>query len=223
MTKLSKISTVIFDIGGTLIHINSKVFEQYIRKHDPTYSISVNFRKIDIEAKKKITTDNKKFVEDYFGEILDKISVDQEIKKKVLSELSPLAYSSSKEIWNDLDPFAVDTLNYLSKKYKLGIISNNVGDAETMLQTAGIYKFFDKIVDSKIYGTRKPDPRIFLHAAEELKTSPKTCVYVGDVFDWDAVGALNSGMTPILVYAPKSAFRFSVITIENLSGLKNLL
>jgi FMN phosphatase YigB (HAD superfamily) len=37
------------------------------------------------------------------------------------------------------------------------------------------------ILISELEGIRKPDPAIFIKAADQLKVSPKYCAYVGDL------------------------------------------
>jgi len=45
----------------------------------------------------------------------------------------------------------------------------------------------------------KPNPRGFEVAAAKMGLIPEQVVYVGDREDVDAVGALNAGMTPIIL------------------------
>jgi putative hydrolase of the HAD superfamily len=53
---------------------------------------------------------------------------------------------------------------------------------------------FECIVLSEELGIRKPDPAIFWHAAELLDVAPGDCLYIGDSYDNDVVGAKRSGM-----------------------------
>lgn len=65
--------------------------------------------------------------------------------------------------------------------FKLGIITNGFGDFQSSnIEALGIRKYFEVILISEIEGIRKPDPAIFLRAAERMGVQPQACVYVGD-------------------------------------------
>jgi putative hydrolase of the HAD superfamily len=84
------------------------------------------------------------------------------------------------------------------KKYKLGMISNGYGDFQTRnIQALGIEKYFDVILISELEGIRKPDPAIFIKAADQLKVLPEYCVYVGDHPTNDVIASRNVGMRGI--------------------------
>lgn len=88
--------------------------------------------------------------------------------------------------------FVIETL---SKNFKLGVISNGVPDVQYQkLETLGIRQFFDCIILSEEIGIRKPDPRIFWKATELLKIEQNVCLYVGNSFKDDVIGAKNAGM-----------------------------
>lgn len=74
---------------------------------------------------------------------------------------------------------------------KIGIISNVIsrGMVPYTLQRYGISKYFHPIVLSSVYGRRKPDPAIFLHAARLAGVSPSDCVHIGDKISRDVLGA----------------------------------
>lgn len=54
-----------------------------------------------------------------------------------------------------------------------------------------------QLVSSQAAGWRKPDPRIFLHAAQLLKLDPGECMYVGDHPINDVRGAESAGMKAV--------------------------
>jgi len=79
--------------------------------------------------------------------------------------------------------------------FKLGIISNVMsrGCVEFNLSRYGLLEFFDVLISSSAYGRRKPDPRIFLYAAQEIGSPPEWCVHVGDKTSRDILGAVRAG------------------------------
>ena len=99
-------------------------------------------------------------------------------------------------------------LSRLSRRYRLGIVSNFYGNLATVCHNAGIHPFFSVIVDSARVGCSKPDPRIFQSALDELALAPADVVFVGDSLPRDMAGARAIGMRHIWLVgdmAPASA------------------
>jgi putative hydrolase of the HAD superfamily len=90
---------------------------------------------------------------------------------------------------------AVALVETLAPRFQLGIVSNSLPDVQYQkLETLGIRRFFDCIVLSEEFGIRKPDPAIFWHATELLGREPGECLYVGDSYTADVVGAKGAGL-----------------------------
>lgn len=67
------------------------------------------------------------------------------------------------------------------------------------MRALGIKKYFDVRVISGDYGYRKPDPRLFTMAAEQLEVAPHETIYVGNDMYRDIYGAQQAGMKTIFV------------------------
>jgi len=80
--------------------------------------------------------------------------------------------------------------------FALGIVSNVMSRncVEVNLERYGLLEYFDVVVASAVYGRRKPDPRIFLHAAEKIGSPPERCAHVGDKISRDILGARRAGL-----------------------------
>ncbi len=90
---------------------------------------------------------------------------------------------------------ATIVLRNLAKKFQLGVISNGSRDVQYQkLKTLGIKDLFRCIVLSEEVGIRKPDPRIFWKATTSLDREPEECLYVGDSYGTDILGAKKVGM-----------------------------
>jgi putative hydrolase of the HAD superfamily len=90
---------------------------------------------------------------------------------------------------------AVSIVRQLADTYPLGVVSNGLPDVQyTKLATLGIRELFACVVLSEELKIAKPDPRIFLHAAGLLGVAPDDCLYVGDSYESDVVGAKRAGM-----------------------------
>jgi len=90
---------------------------------------------------------------------------------------------------------ALSLIPTLAEQYDLGIITNGFRDVQhRKIETLGIACYFRCIVLPDDAGAQKPDPRIFRHAASSLRVNPASCLYVGDLYLHDIVGAKRAGM-----------------------------
>ncbi len=81
----------------------------------------------------------------------------------------------------------------------LGVISDADDDyLKRVLKALGIHEFFDSITSSEEAGVCKPNPKIF-ETAMEKAGMPENAYYVGDSERRDIEGAVNVGMTAVLV------------------------
>ena len=98
-------------------------------------------------------------------------------------------------------PKTTDILIYLkSKGYKLGVISNGLTIKQwEKLIRLNLHHFFDEIITSEEVGIEKPHPHIFEEALEKMNCKAEKSIMVGDKYEIDILGAINAGMSAILV------------------------
>ena len=92
---------------------------------------------------------------------------------------------------DEILPGINDLLDYLDAnniKYALGSASKN---APLILEKVGLYKRFTAIVDGNDVSKAKPDPEVFLIAAQKLNMTPENCIVVEDAIA--GVEAANAG------------------------------
>ena len=94
-------------------------------------------------------------------------------------------------------PRALETLRGLG--LRLAVVSNSNGSVARLLESLGLTRWLDAVVDSGVVGFEKPDPRIFHHAAAALGVEPADAVHVGDLYSVDVVGARAAGVRAILL------------------------
>lgn len=100
-------------------------------------------------------------------------------------------------------PFTVETLTRLREGgYALGLISNWDASCREVLRRNGLDKLLDPIVVSWEAGVEKPDRRIFEHALSLCGEAPEECLYVGDNYYDDGVGAASVGMECCILNPP---------------------
>jgi HAD superfamily hydrolase (TIGR01509 family) len=100
----------------------------------------------------------------------------------------------------ELYPCVERTLESLSRRYRLAVISNTMSDnPRVFLSRTGLIRYFDLVVCSRDLGVRKPNPKIFKYVLERLGVEAHEAVHVGDEPEIDIQGAQRSGIKAILV------------------------
>ncbi len=90
-------------------------------------------------------------------------------------------------------------LQDLTRRYRLGIVSNFYGNLNCVCREAGLGPLFHTIIDSEVVGHLKPSPEIFHAALRDLRAEPCQTVFVGDSLQRDMVGARDVGMAHVLL------------------------
>jgi putative hydrolase of the HAD superfamily len=99
-------------------------------------------------------------------------------------------------------PEVLDTLALLKHRYLLAVVTDaQSAYAVPELRSAGIAEYFEPIIVSGDYGYRKPDPRLFQAALEELQLRPDQAIFIGNDRFRDIFGPQQIGMKTIL-YSP---------------------
>lgn len=124
--------------------------------------------------------------------------VEEALMGKVQETLGVL--HGERHLWSGVDPRTAPALGRLKAKgYRLGVVSNSDGRVAEALGAVGLGGLFEVIVDSRIAGVEKPDPRIFHSALTTLAIPADQALYVGDLYDIDVVGARRAGMDVVLL------------------------
>jgi putative hydrolase of the HAD superfamily len=90
----------------------------------------------------------------------------------------------------ELYPDSLPALERITARWPLASLTNGNAD----LQRIGIHAHFAHHVCARDSGVAKPDPRIFLAAAERLGVAPGQILHVGDDPAMDMAGARDAGL-----------------------------
>lgn len=144
-----------------------------------------------------------------------------------------LPYTDFKSYWNEhlweytvAKKGAAETLELLSKDYRLGIITNGPSAAQrNKLRQSGLDVFFreENVIVSGDYDYAKPDGRLFETAAQRLGVKLNECVFVGDIFTNDVYGALKSGMKAVWIWNGNRSCSLDIPVIHEIYELPEVL
>jgi putative hydrolase of the HAD superfamily len=83
----------------------------------------------------------------------------------------------------DIRPEMVEAIRICAKSYKTACLTNNFTRAEAVVsdEVASIYALFDAVLESRVLGVRKPDPRFYELACEALGVAPAESVFLDDL------------------------------------------
>ena len=130
---------------------------------------------------------------------LGKVDLTQEEKDKYLIEknVQYLQYIEKMDA-SEILPGISNLLSHLKKeeiRFALGSASKN---ARLILENLNLIHLFDAIVDGNDVSTAKPDPEVFLIAAEKLTTLPEDCIVIEDaqagILAANAAGMISVGI-----------------------------
>jgi len=154
-------------------------------------------------------------------------------EKPLLIALGMITYHNVKFALLRLFPQTIETLIYLKTQgYNLGVISNGITIKQwEKLIRLDLHHFFDHVITSEEAGVEKPDKQIFEVALEKMGSTAEESVMIGNKFSEDIMGALNIGISAILVnsqleeqdkvYLEKKGIKIDVL--PHIGELKNIL
>ena len=202
---------VLFDMDGVIVHTNpyhKKAFKIFLDKHD----ISIS----DHDLKEHVYGRTNEEIFPYiFG---DKYT--QEKGKEWADEKEAMFRDLYKE---DVEPVRglLDFLDELQRrKIKTAVgTSAPVENMDFIMDSLDLRHYFDAFLHSAHVSKGKPDPEIYLKAAEELDVKPEFCVVFEDSIAGVKAG-LNAGMKVVAVATTHTADEFdgAHLVIDDFEG-----
>ena len=169
-----KIKGVIFDLDGVLIHTDELHYRAWKQIAD---KIGVPFdRKINDKLRGVSRMESLEIILNGIGE---KFS---ETEKQILAEEKNTLYRNYLSQLTEKD-VSVETFALLEDLRKMNLklaVGSSSKNARFILEQVGLLRLFDAVSDGNNISKSKPDPEVFLKAAEYLCLFPNECLVVED-------------------------------------------
>jgi putative hydrolase of the HAD superfamily len=83
----------------------------------------------------------------------------------------------------DIRPQMVAAIEACRNTYKTACLTNNFATAESVVseEVAAVYALFDAVLESRVLGVRKPDPRFYELACQAVGVAPEESVFLDDL------------------------------------------
>jgi putative hydrolase of the HAD superfamily len=121
-------------------------------------------------------------------------------------------------------PGALETISALRERgFLIGLITVCSEDVAVLWQETAFHGLFDVEVFSATVGLRKPDPRIYRLALDQLGLQPEEAVFVGDGANDELAGAERVGIRAIRLERPGEELDWAGLRIRALPELLELV
>lgn len=204
------IKAILFDYGNTLMEVKKRDKENAIKK----FGLTLEDYKKRHGVYVIYSLGGIKSDEEYLKHCSNFIG--KKVNKDFLNAIRKL---------ETIDDRTIDLIKKLRKKYKLALVANNVKSwVLEKIGKYGIKNLFDSIIVSSEYGIRKPDPRLFIPALNELKVKPSECIFVADELNDDLTGAKALGIKTVWLKKEDEEVTFKPdYTIKSLNEIVGIL
>jgi len=199
------VEVLLLDVGGVLVRPNFDRLAGTLQAHgvfaDPAAMAAAEPRvkkTLDRPPSPGFSTDEERGWQ-YFNLVLGHAGIARSATTDAaLLELK--AWHDQHCLWEDvLEGVRPSLERFRSAGLRLAAVSNSNGTLRRLFDRLGFTPAFEVILDSRVEGVEKPDPRIFHIALERLGAPAGSALHVGDFYNVDVVGARAAGVRPVLV------------------------
>ncbi len=231
MTPPPPIRGILLDAGNTLVFVDRLRVLDIYREHgvesDEARFLEAEFEARQVLARRVEESANPSGTEphvwhEYFVTLFRRSGVPGHRLEAVGSAV--VEVHRREHLWTWVEPGTDRAMAQLREAgYRLGVISNADGRIEALLQSRGLRDHFEFVLDSGVVGVEKPDPRIFEAGVERLALDPAECLYVGDLYPVDVVGARGAGLQAVLLDPLDRLAHYPVDRIHSVVNLPEYL
>jgi len=169
------IRAVMFDFGGVISTSPFEAFARLETEHGlpPGFIRTVNATNPHDNAWARL--ERGEVGVDAFGPewATEALSLGHEIDGRLVLE----------SLGGEIRPQMVAAIKACGTVYKTACLTNNFGPAESVVseEVAAVYALFDAVLESRLLGIRKPDPRFYELACATVGVDPDESVFLDDL------------------------------------------
>jgi HAD superfamily hydrolase (TIGR01509 family) len=203
------IRAILFDAGNTLIRMDYAAIAAELGRHGVTVTPEA-LQRGDWTARVRLDTDlftpgtafsteSRDTTARYTQYVLEAAGVnDPALHAKVMDWRR--GYNAPIGLWTVAEPDAAAALALARDAGRVtGVVSNSNGTIRRILESLGLARHLDVILDSHEEGLEKPDPRFFALALARAGVRADEAAYIGDLYSVDVVGARRAGIQAVLM------------------------
>lgn len=170
-----KIKAIIFDLDGVIVSTDKFHYQAWKQIADSLgipFDEKMNYRLRGVSRRESL----ERILEGYSGTPLterekEKLAEQKnDIYRKMLQQMTP----------EDVAPEMRETLRILRERGYRTALGSSSKNAKFILEKTELTNAFDAVSDGTNITKSKPDPEVFLKAAEFLKEQPEYCLVVED-------------------------------------------
>jgi putative hydrolase of the HAD superfamily len=231
-------TTVLFDLGGTLVHYYERAEFPAILEHaiaqvqsllekKGLLTVTPDAVRARVRNEDHESPDNRsRPLENRLIRIFDidnSVRTDELVSEMCRCFVRPIFARS--RCYQDTFPVLRELR---ARSFRTAIVSNTSWGSPAFLwrdevKRIGLIEHMDALVFDRDVGWRKPSRQIFEFALKKLQVRPDECVFVGDEPRWDVEGSRALGMDAILVDRLRNAPIAEERTVKHLSDLLPIL
>ncbi|MFQ9394415.1 MAG: beta-phosphoglucomutase [Lachnospiraceae bacterium] len=178
---------IIFDLDGVICHTDKYHYQAWKKLADRLgiyFDETINNRLRGVSRMENLNIILERADKTYTEQEKEAFATEKnEVYKELLKQMTP----------EELSPEVKDTLEELRNRGILLSIGSSSKNAGFILNRLGLGDFFDAVSDGNNISHSKPDPEVFLKAAEFLKLPASECLVVEDA-EAGLLAAKNGGM-----------------------------
>ena len=178
---------IIFDLDGVICHTDKYHYQAWKKLADRLgiyFDETINNRLRGVSRMESLNIILERADKTYTEQEKEAFATEKnEVYKELLKQMTT----------EELSPEVKDTLEELRNRGILLSIGSSSKNAGFILNRLGLGDFFDAVSDGNNISHSKPDPEVFLKAAEFLKLPASECLVVEDA-EAGLLAAKNGGM-----------------------------
>ncbi|MDH5590141.1 MAG: HAD-IA family hydrolase [Gemmatimonadota bacterium] len=196
---------VLFDAGNTLVYLDPVRMVELLRGYGADLELS-GFRTLEFQARRRLHAGlppgaqgtEPEVWREYFTDIIAGSGVPED--SRVDAGMAVVEVHRRDHLWTHVETGTPEVLQALRNNgFRLGVISNADGRMEALIERCGLREYFEFVVDSDRVGVAKPAAGIFHEGCRRMGLPPATCLYVGDLYPVDYLGAREAGLEAVVL------------------------